>query len=60
MAKEISFDWYNAISNAAQEEYDQETQRQLKEIQDSNWDVQDYLKEILWELRYARRTAGRP
>jgi hypothetical protein len=40
--------------------YDEETKRQLKEIRDSDWHSTRYLREILWELRYARRRADRP
>ena len=40
--------------------YDEETKRQLKEVRDSDWHVTKYLREILWELRYARRRADRP
>ena len=40
--------------------YDEETERQLKEIRDSDWHPTKYLREILWELRYARRRANRP
>jgi polyhydroxyalkanoate synthesis regulator phasin len=40
--------------------YDEETKRQLKEVRDSDWHVTKYLREILWELRYARRRAERP
>lgn len=42
------------------ETYDEETKRQLKEIRDSDWHSTRYLREILWELRYARRRADRP
>ena len=42
------------------EMYDQETKRQLKEIQDSDWSVCKYLREILWELKYAGRMRRRP
>ena len=40
--------------------YDEETKLQLEEIKNSNWETNDYLREILWELRYARRMARRP
>ena len=40
--------------------YDEETERQLKEVRDSDWHITKYLREILWELRYARRRANRP
>ena len=40
--------------------YDEETKLQLEEIKNSNWETNEYLREILWELRYARRMARRP
>lgn len=40
--------------------YDEETEKQLKEVRDSDWHATKYLREILWELRYARRRANRP
>lgn len=40
--------------------YDEETKVQLKEVRDSDWHTTRYLREILWELRYMRRKAGRP
>ena len=40
--------------------YDEETKLQLEEIKNSDRDTNWYLKEILWELRYARRMARRP
>ena len=40
--------------------YDEETKRQLKEVRASDWHFTKYLREILWELRYARRRAERP
>lgn len=42
------------------DKYDKETQRMLKEVKDSDWHTTKYLREILWELRYARRRADRP
>lgn len=53
----------DACLKAQQEErekYDEETKRQLKEVKDSDWHTTKYLREILWELRYARRMARRP
>mgnify|MGYP003302128281 CR=1 FL=1 len=53
----------DACLKAQQEErkkYDEETKLQLEEIKSSNWGVQEYLREILWELRYTRRMANRP
>lgn len=40
--------------------YDEETERILQDIKNSNWEVRDYLREILWELTYARRRSRRP
>lgn len=40
--------------------YDEETKRQLEEVRNSDWHTTKYLREILWELRYARRRAERP
>ena len=40
--------------------YDEETKLQLEEIKNSDRGTNWYLKEILWELRYARRMARRP
>ena len=40
--------------------YDEETKLQLEEIKNSDRSTNWYLKEILWELRYARRIARRP
>lgn len=42
------------------ERYDEETERQLREVRDSDWHITKYLREILWELRYVRRRADRP
>ena len=43
-----------------QQKYDKETERLLKEVANSEWHTTKYLREILWELRYARRMANRP
>ena len=40
--------------------YDEETDKQLAEIKNSDWPVERYLREILYELRYARREKERP
>lgn len=40
--------------------YDEETKKQLDEVRNSDWHSTKYLREILWELRYARRKANRP
>lgn len=40
--------------------YDEETDKQLKEIKNSDWPVEHYLREILYELRYAHRREERP
>ena len=41
-------------------QYDKETKGQLEEVKNSDWSSAKYLREILWELRYARRKADRP
>lgn len=41
-------------------EYDAETVRQLEAIFHSNWSTQEYLKQILYELRVNRRNMDRP
>ena len=46
-----------AVRQAA---YDEETKKQLDEVRNSDWHSTKYLREILWELRYARRKADRP
>ena len=56
-------DKFNQVIEKIQQDrdlYDEETKRQLKEVKDSDWSVCKYLREILWELRYARRRANRP
>ena len=56
-------DKFNQILEKIQNDrdlYDEETKRQLKEVRDSDWHTTKYLREILWELRYARRRANRP
>ena len=40
--------------------YDEDTNKQLEEVKNSDWSSIRYLKEILWELRYARRKVDRP
>lgn len=54
---------YNSfIRNLAERQvaYDKETEKQLDEVRNSDWHTTKYLREILWELRYARRRAERP
>lgn len=41
-------------------EYDAETVRQLEAVYHSNWSTQEYLKQILYELRVNRRNMDRP
>ena len=56
-------DKFNQVIEKIQQDrdlYDEETKRQLKEVKDSDWHTTKYLREILWELRYARRRANRP
>ncbi len=54
------FNQFIETLQSRQQEYDEETKEQLAEIVCFNWDTNRYLKEILWELRYARRRADRP
>lgn len=56
-------DKFNQILEKIQNDrdlYDEETKKQLEEIKNSDWGTNRYLREILWELRYARRKANRP
>ena len=61
-SKEIDDKFDKAIEalKKNRERYDEETERQLKEVRDSDWHNTKYLREILWELRYMRRRADRP
>ena len=60
--EEISEKVNDALSRLREDRkiYDEETKLQLEEIKNSDRSTNWYLKEILWELRYARRRANRP